>query len=225
MMQSKYSEQDVYFEKGLKNLSRHNLDGALVEFRNALEDCPSGNSIRMDRILFYTGMTYCKMGLNDTALEIWKTGAALRTRSLCREQLEREMNPYGMPRQDSTEADDREAFISVQLERYLKRKKQHRFCSLAERDVIRQIIEDSWEEFRSDPYLSQKDTDEKISSFYRYVVVFPYFIATEESVVSVDFTVKRKISGHETCSCGSGLSYHHCCGRIPTAGELVNGPF
>jgi len=120
--------------------------------------------------------------------------------------------------------DDRETFTAVQIERYLKRKTLHRFCSEAEKDVILQIIDDYWKEFREMIQLSQMDTDHKITAFYRYTIVFPYFVAEEEQLINVDFKKKARINGNDLCPCGSGRPLKFCCGRITSMKYLLNGP-
>ncbi|MDC7238869.1 MAG: hypothetical protein PQJ50_00780 [Spirochaetales bacterium] len=128
-----------------------------------------------------------------------------------------------MARQKDQLHDDHEAFVSIQTERYLKRKTVHRFCSEAERDVIRQIIDDSWNEFSKSSVLGQMDTDQKIRSFYSLTLVFPYFVAEEESLISVDFRSKKEISSSDSCVCGSKLPYRQCCGGILSLDELLKG--
>ena len=136
-----------------------------------------------------------------------------------------EINPYGMPRQRCSSEDDHQAFIAIQVERYLKRKRVPRFCSDAEKDVILQIIGESWEEIRSSRPVGHMDTDHKISSFYQITLVFPYFVAEEEFLLGIDFVNKRKISSDDKCPCGSDKPYRCCCGSIKTLQDLMNGSF
>ena len=132
-------------------------------------------------------------------------------------------NVYGMIAQQSVSDDDYQAYVSIQLERYLKRKTQKRFCSEVEKDVILQIISDSWVEFSSDRNLGQMDTEEKIRAFYGFTLVFPYFVAEEESVISFDFRNKRSLEGDIECYCGSQIPYRQCCGGIKNLKDLLNG--
>ena len=124
----------------------------------------------------------------------------------------------------SFQEDDRRVFTAVQLERYLKRKVVKRFCSQIERDVILEIIADSWKEIEKSLELSQMDTDGKIRAFYHITVVFPGFVAEDETVIPVDFRKKTRIKGHDCCFCGSGHSYETCCGAILSVEELLFGP-
>ncbi len=55
-------------------------------------------------------------------------------------------NCYGMERQDTTEADDWQAFSSIQTARYLLGKNKRTFATLAEKDMIGDLIRDSWQE-------------------------------------------------------------------------------
>lgn len=135
------------------------------------------------------------------------------------------INIYGMEAQNTALEDDFQAYVSIQVERYLKRKTQQRFCSEAEKDVILQIIADSWIDFCSDRNLSQMDTEQKIRSFYGFTLVFPYFVAEEESLISFDFRKKRSLEVNDECSCGSHIPYRHCCGGIKNLKDLLNGSF
>jgi len=114
-------------------------------------------------------------------------------------------------------------FMAVQVDRYLKRKTVHRFCSDAEKDVILQIIQDYWEEVKEQPQLSQMDTDCKVRAYYGVTVIFPYFVAEEEKLITVDFRKKRRISSGEACPCGSGRVSGQCCGNVPSLEILLNG--
>ncbi len=59
--------------------------------------------------------------------------------------LSRFTNCYGMERQDTSEADDWQAFSSIQTARYLLGKNKRTFSTRAEQDMIRDLIRDSWE--------------------------------------------------------------------------------
>ena len=130
-------------------------------------------------------------------------------------------NTTGLPR---TAEKDWQLFYSVQIERYLKRKVQKRFCSEVEKDVIKDIISEYWRCLKIKiPENSSKKA--KIDLFYRFVLIFPYFVVEEETIIPVNFCKKTIIREEEACSCGSGIPYYDCCGRIPDAEELINGSF
>jgi uncharacterized protein YchJ len=135
------------------------------------------------------------------------------------------LNEYGMDALKSSSEDDYQAFLSIQLERYLKRKTQKRFCSEAEKDVITQIISDCWTEFSKNRNLGQMDTEHKIRSFYAFTLVFPYFVAEEETIISFDFRNKRSMKGDDECFCGSTVPYRQCCGGIKKLKDLLKGSF
>ncbi|MDC7232583.1 MAG: SEC-C domain-containing protein [Spirochaetales bacterium] len=148
-----------------------------------------------------------------------------KTRELTFGKTGSKLNEYGMTSSFSESDADFNAFLSVQLERYLKRKTVKRFCSDVERDVIVQIISDSWVEFLKNRELGQMDTDQKISSYYAFTLVFPYFVAEEESLISVDFRSNSVLKGEDLCSCGSGVPFRQCCGGIKSLGDLLNGSY
>ncbi len=119
---------------------------------------------------------------------------------------------------------DRCTFYSVQIERYLKRKTIHKFCSEAEKDVVNQIISDAWEHC-SGEMKHKSDYSEKVLFCYSCVLVFPYFIAEEETVIPVDFKAGKVINYRNNCTCGSGLPYFECCGSVSGWDSPDIGPF
>lgn len=129
---------------------------------------------------------------------------------------------YGMKKQAFPLEDDRQAFTAVQLERYLKRKRVSRFNSQVERDVILDIISDSWEDMSESLELSQMDTEGKIRAFYHITVVFPYFVAEDETVITVDFRKKNRMDGQDHCFCGSNRPMRQCCGTISSVDDLLS---
>lgn len=130
---------------------------------------------------------------------------------------------YGMEKKAFPLDDDRQAFTAVQLERYLKRKCLGRFNSQVERDVILDIISDSWKDMSETLELSQMDTEGKIRAFYHITVVFPYFVAEDETVITVDFTNKTRLAGQDKCFCGSNRPLRQCCGAISAVEDLLSG--
>ena len=88
--------------------------------------------------------------------------------------------------------DEKKTFFAIQVERYLKRKVQKRFCSDAERDVIEDIISEYWEYVKGDVSFN-RDEKSRNNLYYSCIIVFPYFVAEEENIIPVDFNVKSVI--------------------------------
>ncbi len=143
---------------------------------------------------------------------------------LIEEAFGRGPNEYGMPVQKSSKKDDEAAFTAIHVMRYLYTKKSGKFGTLAERDMIFELISEAWSDFLERVEYKRLRTAEKVSKFREYVIFFPTFtvpdsIETEESgVIYADF-------GSDLCACGSGLPYLQCCGRIKTIAEIENGIF
>ncbi len=131
-------------------------------------------------------------------------------------------NDYGMKKQTLPGEDDRQAFTAVQLERYLKRKHAGRFNSQVEQDVILDIISERWKDMEASLKLSHMDTEGKIRAFYHITVVFPYFVAEDETVITVDFRKKTRVEGNEECFCGSGSPMRQCCGNLTALEDLLS---
>ena len=87
--------------------------------------------------------------------------------------LSRYTNCYGMERQDSSEADDWQAFLSLQTVRYLLGKNKRTFSTRAEQDMIRDLIRDSWQELRASTDLRAMSGCDKLAAFRAVRIVFP----------------------------------------------------
>ena len=126
----------------------------------------------------------------------------------------------------SGESEEKEwkSFLSVQLERYLKRKTIHRFCSNAEKDVIKDVIGNYWNQYKTD-ILKLQSKGDKVRYSYKCIIVFPYFVAEDETIIPVDFQIGKALSTGCSCNCGSGLDYFECCGLNCEPDVLMNGSF
>ncbi len=90
--------------------------------------------------------------------------------------------------------------------------------------MISELIMEAWTDFKSAVKLSGFSAREKINKFREYVIFFPTFNVPDieesagDNIFYADF-------GSDLCSCGSGLPYMWCCGRIKSVDELENGFF
>lgn len=213
--------------EGKARLSRHDPHGALRCFEKALLGCPPTKRSELATILYFLGVTLVRVGNPAGALRSWTTASRLlKHRSRASVMLKRFSNCYGMVRQATPELDDLHAFYSIQLDRYLRSKPSQRIGSTAERDMIRDLISESWRELACSGRLEGHSASEKLTLFRRISIVFPSFIVPpwgDPKVIPVNFARKQRISVNDRCACGSGLPYMLCCGRTRGAGELLSG--
>jgi hypothetical protein len=137
-------------------------------------------------------------------------------------------NDYGMARRGSTEADDWQAFYCIHLRRYVSSKKSRKIGTLAEADMIRELIAEHWEKVRASQLATSLAPDQKLLLYQKIVIVFPFFDVPkhmDDSTVHVDFSRKGRLSPADRCTCGSGLSFKLCCGRTPGEDEINIGEF
>jgi hypothetical protein len=143
--------------------------------------------------------------------------------------LSRYTNCYGMERQESSEADDWQAFSSIQTVRYLLGKNKRTFSTEAEQDMIRDLIRDSWDHLRRKQDLRNLSGCEKLEAFRAVRIVFPTVVLAEPHldgpVITVNFQTKQRVGLSDRCSCGSGMPFMLCCGRTPGKEELLSGSF
>lgn len=142
--------------------------------------------------------------------------------------IERYANGYGMLRQASEELDDRNAFYSIQIGRYLEKKSGKKFSTHAEQDVVFELTRDYWNNLQKHGLLRGKSIEEKRRLFHRVVIPFPYVIMPRcigDSVLSVNFNNTENNVSPARCFCGSGLPFAMCCGRTPSVEELIKDVF
>jgi hypothetical protein len=219
----------AHFSRGLASLSHHRPAEAVKSLQRALENCPASRSQDLHRVCLYLGVALQRVGYSQSAIKSWTTCLRLNKRGHTRKLLARFTNCYGMERQDSTEADDWQAFYSIQAARYLLGKNKRTFSTMAEQDMIGDLIHDAWEGIRESPEIRGKTGCEKMTAFRAVRIVFPSVMVAEPRnsgpIISVNFQTKRRVEFSDRCSCGSGLSYILCCGRTPGKEELLSGVF
>jgi hypothetical protein len=218
-----------HFDTGLGFLARHKPMEAVKSLQKALEFCPPSRSQELYRVCFYLGIGLRRLGFSQSAIKSWISCQRLNKRGPTRKMLSRFTNCYGMERQETTEADDWQAFSSIQTARYLMGKNKRTFSTLAEQDMIGDLIRDSWCAMRKDSTLEGKSGCEKLEAFRSVHIVFPSVVLAEPHngtpVIAVNFHTQKKVALNDRCSCGSGLPFILCCGRTPGKEELLSGIF
>jgi hypothetical protein len=217
------------FDKGLGALARHRPADAVRSLQAALETCPASKSGDLHQICLYLGIALRRAGYPQSAIKSWTSGQRLNKRGHTRKMLARFTNCYGMDPQSTSLADDRQAFSSIQIARYLLCKNKRTFSTLAEHDMIRDLIRDSWGEIRASRKLEGKSSCEKMEIFRAFRIVFPSVVLSEPRingpVISVNFQKKQRVGLNDRCACGSGMPHMLCCGRTPGMEELLTGIF
>jgi hypothetical protein len=216
------------FHKGRVLLSRHDTGRALKIFSRAFKLCPACDHGASSNILFYMGLSLKRLGCYSSALRLWISAQRIKKQKRVRKMIERYANGYGMLRQNSATADDRNAFFSVQLGRYLGKKCRSRFDTPAERDVVLELIHDYWKRIENMSILKDRSVEAKRDIFHKVKIPFPYLVMPKclgDSILNVNFNIETKKNDVTRCFCGSGLPFSMCCGRTPAIEELTNGFF
>ena len=218
-----------HFDKGLGLLSRHKPMEAVKSLQKALEFCPPSRPQELYRVCFFLGIGLRRLGFSQSAIKSWTSCQRLNKRGPTRKMLSRFTNCYGMERQETTEADDWQAFTSIQTARYLLGKNKRTFSTAAEQDMIGDLIRDSWNALRREHVLDGRSGCEKLEAFRNVHIVFPSVVLAEPHkgapVIAVNFQTQKKVALTDRCSCGSGLPFILCCGRTPGKEEVLSGIF
>jgi len=209
---------------GLRSLTRHEPERALKYLNKAIKSCPVQETGELSAILYYTGVALKKIGVHDGAIKSWMASWRIRKTPLTDRHIRRFSNEYGMVKQGLEELDDWQAFYALQLKRYCGMKKSQCVGTLAEQDVIRELIRDAWMELRKNVNLSNKTSSEKLEIFRSVSIVFPLFFVPGGRTIS-NSTASSSRTKARTCICGSGLPWGECCGRLFGRGISRSGMF
>jgi hypothetical protein len=218
----------LQMDRGLGMLSRHNPLEAVRCLQQALAVCPPDRGEDLHRICFYLGIALRRAGHAQTAIRSWLSCTLLKKRGHSRRMLERMVNGYGMARQASEGGDDWQAFLAIQLSRYLATRNKRAFSTAAERDMVSDLIRDYWHSVERSGVLLGKDPCQKRDYFRGMRIVFPTVVLPEimpGTIIALDFRTQRRVFDSQTCFCGSGLPYAFCCGRTMSCEELTRGSF
>lgn len=213
-------------EHGLMSLSRHDPQHALRHFGEALRLCPEDRCGDLSRILFYLGIAFRKLGLQNPAIRSWVASQKLRKRGYTRKMLTRFSNEYGMERQATPAQDDWLAFRSVHTARYLRARQRMGFASAEEALLITELIRSYWVDLGKRVDFARMDATDKSRLFREVRISFPTLMPRrDEHGIAVNFHTGRRMAYGDRCPCGSGLPYGACCGRTPGIEELQSGAF
>ncbi len=227
-MAGSHSHPRYELNKGKRYLARHNPEKALRYFQRALKLCPVNHVRCLSKILYYTGVSLKKLGFHNSALKSWLSSAKLDKTGNAKKKLNRFCNVYGMVKQKKEDDDDRLAFFSIQLSKYLRSKKTKTMLTEAEQDMIHQLINDYWKSIKRSGVLIGKEAVEKLHIFKKVSIIFPFYMKEEnakDTLIYVNFIEKQRLKLRDRCSCGSGLPHMACCGRLEGTEELLSGIF
>ena len=219
----------MHFDRGLSALAMHRPADAVKALQRALENCPASRSRDLYKVCLFLGIALQRVGYTQSAIRSWTACQRLNKRGHTRKMLARYTNCYGMQRQASSEADDWQAFYSIQAARYLLGKNKRTFSTAAEQDMIGDLIRDTWLGLAGSPLLAGTTGCQRMEAFKSVRIVFPTIVVGEsrldDPVISVNFQTKRRVALSDRCACGSGLTHLQCCGRTLGKEELLSGLF
>jgi len=210
-----------YLRKGLHELAQHNPSQALAFIRQSVEQIPPSCEQELSKALYWLSIALLQLDQRDLAIKSLANAQKLRRQSFARKFYVRHVNEYGMIKRPTAELDDLYAFISIQLSSYLLKRPSHRFGSEAEHSTVLKLILEAWKQLSRSEEFSSLECGEKLQLFKKLKIDFPIFGAYSNSLRFRDR--QDKVPARDSvkaCSCGSGLSYMQCCGRVQGLAEL-----
>ena len=208
-------QQDI--RRGLRQLSAHRPDQAVRSFRVSVDGCPATRPSELSRNLYWLAIALLQLDRPELAVRSLASAQKLRPRGFARSSYISRVNAYGMCRRSTPELDDFYAFYSIKASMYLGAKKKKCFDSNTEKDAITRLIGDAWHSLSSSNKLLGLIAAQKLTVFKTWPISFPFFglgKARNDNILSANFRLGTKQRGEDRCSCGSGLDFLRCCGRV-----------
>jgi len=219
---------DHHLRQGLRDLAKHRPHEAIRSFTKVINSCPVENQVVLSKTFYYLGFALQRLGLSGSALKSWRAGEKLKVDSRFSKILHRYLNCYGMVRQSDPVLDDWKAFYSIQLEKYLVKKSTKRIGTLAEGDMIQQLLWEKFIEIRDTDLLTSLSACEKKKFFREIKVFFPYVDVSQDRDVAETIRYQfgeNSAKSRHNCDCGADLPTSLCCRLTPGDDELQSGVF
>lgn len=218
----------THMAEGMRSLSSGKVFRAMGLFKKAVDATTPDKRAQLHRALFWLGVSALRIGRRDVALKALASARRLDRRGPAQALYSRIGNGYGMPRQAKPEDDDRLAFFSIQIARYLRLSPRKAFSGSPERDMVLSLIASAWSDLRASSLLHGMSTAKKAELFHRAQISFPRMAGAESGlseVLRVDFRRKCLAEPGQRCPCGSGLPQEACCAAAPSYSSLSSGLF
>jgi len=209
------------FSQAVNLYEENRLKEAIDAFHSLLKKSSADDEL--SKIFYYLGNIFMECGMRCEALSTWKSSLRVLSSPPVKKRVLSIINSYGMVRTDKSVNDDFKAFSSIQLKKYLNGKINSRFGSLAEADMVMELLFEGWSRFQEEYNLLGINPEKKLFLFRGFKIDFPIKIDEGATIIEFNFRTKEVVKGEELCSCGSGLPYFGCCGAVEEPSVYLNG--
>lgn len=146
-------------EEGKRQLFASHAQKSMNTFKTALSLCPAEERMCMGEMFFFLGLSFRNLGHREYALRCWENAAFVR-------------DPSSDP-----ESKDWRVFHTIQVSRYLLRKGTGQFDTLAESDMIHDLIKMTWHEICDLEGLEKMDFYHRCDYYRTIRIAFPEIAA------------------------------------------------
>ncbi|HPE89712.1 MAG: SEC-C domain-containing protein [Spirochaetaceae bacterium] len=212
------ARRELSYRQGKRALAAHDAAAAVKLFRAAVSACPAAERRELARDLYWLSVALRRLGKDGLAIKALANAQRLEPRGRSRALYARVANQYGMPKASCAEHDDYRAFCSIQLRKYLSGAPGGRFDSQDEIDAVLSIIAGAWVRLGEERPFADAGCEDKLRAFRDVSIEYPTLrergVGAEARVIAVDFFRGKALRADDRCTCGSGLPYGRCCGRV-----------
>ncbi|HOZ71287.1 MAG TPA: SEC-C domain-containing protein [Spirochaetales bacterium] len=212
------ARRGLSYRQGKRALAAHDAAAAVKLFRAAVASCPADERGLLASYLYWLSVALRRLGNDGLAIKALASAQRLEPRGHSRSVYARVANQYGMPKAACAEHDDYRAFCSIQLRKYLSGAPGGRFDSQEEIDAVLSIIAGAWLRLGEARPFADASCNDKLRAFRDVSIEYPTLrergLGMETRVIPVDFFRGKALKANDRCTCGSGLPYGKCCGRV-----------
>jgi len=153
--------------QGRDYLSSRRPKRAFSCFERALRECPPEDSKGLSLVLFYCGLSLEELGVEERALECWRSSLDYDGESPSKRMLERyEKSDMGK------EERSYHGFVAIQTAKYFQLEDKRRFDTQDEYDTVLGIIDAYWEELKDSGILGMYPPEDIFYLFYEVHIRF-----------------------------------------------------
>jgi tetratricopeptide (TPR) repeat protein len=142
-------------EDGKLLLFEKKAQQSMQVFNEALEKCPIKDTLQMGEIFFFLGLAFMNLGHREYAMRCWENAAFIRDRN------------------DQIDDKDWRVFHTIQTSRYLIRKGTGQFDTLAESDMVHDLIRMTWYEICDLEGLKEMSYYQRCDYYRSIQIAFP----------------------------------------------------
>lgn len=169
----KTGKWETYFKSAQRYVTAGDYIRALEYLKEAVKDCPAEENKDLSKILLYLGIVLSKLGCFEGAFKSWNSILLINREKKLTNLVKRLIDHARKESFSVISENDREMFISIQIEKYLSSKPVDYRCTKEENDFLLDLFDSYWDTFIHETSLRGMSKKEKKAIFYHFDIIIP----------------------------------------------------